>query len=102
MHPPRSDAWTCHTQTSYAQTGSCLRPSARQSAYAAHPADKEWPPLPAPPAFSNEVYLTCLVSVPASSGFNFSISLTNTGPNSVTVDPVAPNNTCILVIERVS
>lgn len=58
--------------------------------------------LPAPPAFSNEVYLTCLVSVPASSGFNFSISLTNTGPNSVTVDPVAPNNTCILVIERVS
>ncbi|CCV02212.1 hypothetical protein IIV30_017L [Invertebrate iridescent virus 30] len=58
--------------------------------------------LPAPPAFSNEVYLTCLVSIPASSGFNFSVLLTNTGPNTVTVDPVAPSNTCLLVIERVS
>ncbi|ADO00481.1 hypothetical protein WIV_gp137 [Wiseana iridescent virus] len=58
--------------------------------------------LAAPPTFSNEVYLTALVSIPTASSFNFSVLLTNTGPNSVTVDPVAPNNACILVIERVS
>lgn len=58
--------------------------------------------LPAPPAFSNEVYLTCLVSVPSSSSFTFSVLLTNTGSNDVIVDPESPNNNCILVIERVS
>jgi hypothetical protein len=58
--------------------------------------------LAAPPAFSNEVYLTCLVSVPPATSFNFSVLLTNLGANLVTVDPIAPDNVCILVIERVA
>jgi hypothetical protein len=58
--------------------------------------------LAAPPAFSNEVYLTCLVSVLPAASFNFSVLLTNLGANSVTVDPIAPDNVCILVIERVA
>lgn len=58
--------------------------------------------LAAPPAFSNEVYLTCLVSVPPAGSFNFSVLLTNPGANLVTVDPIAPDNVCILVIERVA
>jgi hypothetical protein len=58
--------------------------------------------LAAPPVFSNEVYLTCLVSVPPAASFNFSVLLTNLGANLVTVDPIAPDNVCILVIERVA
>jgi hypothetical protein len=58
--------------------------------------------LAAPPSFSNEVYLSCLVSVAQESSFNFSVILTNTGSNAVTIDPDAPDNVCILVIERVA
>jgi len=58
--------------------------------------------LPTPPIFSNEVYLTCLVSIPPAGTFNFSVLLTNIGANLATVDPAAPTNVCILVIERVA
>jgi hypothetical protein len=58
--------------------------------------------LASPPAFSNEVYLSCLVSIPPISSFNFSVIMTNLGFDSVTIDPIAPSNACILVIERVA
>lgn len=58
--------------------------------------------IASPPAFSNEVYLSCLVSILPATSFNFSVILTNLGTNLVTIDPIAPNNTCILVIERVA
>lgn len=58
--------------------------------------------LAEPPNFSNSVYMTCLVAVQPSSEFKFSIALTNNGSNAVTVDPEAPDNSSILVIERIS
>lgn len=53
-------------------------------------------------AFCNEVYLTALVSVAASSSFSFSVILNNPGDNQVTIDPSVPGDPCLLIIERVA
>lgn len=50
--------------------------------------------------FSNEVFLTATTSVAPGGSFSFSTLLTNVGLNTVTVDPTAPENPCLLIIER--
>ena len=58
--------------------------------------------LAAPPAFTNEVYLTALIFIAVGSSFTFSVRLTNIGVNNVTIDPDSPVNPCLLIMERVS
>jgi hypothetical protein len=52
--------------------------------------------------FCKEVYLTALISVAPTLSFQFSVQLTNPGANTIVVDPTAPIDPCLLIIERVA
>jgi hypothetical protein len=53
-------------------------------------------------AFCKEVYLTALISVAPTLSFQFSVQLANPGVNAIVVDPTAPIDPCLLIIERVA
>lgn len=52
-------------------------------------------------SFVNQVHLVALKAVQPNAQFNFAVSLTNIGPNIVTVDPSLSPNTSHIIVDRV-
>lgn len=55
-----------------------------------------------PNQFTNTVYMTSLVSVPATSGISVSVKLTNLGSTRVIIDPNAPSDVSTFTVQRVA